>query len=145
MPQAQVGFNVPLLIQQAESAARSRRSKGRQWPSTLKALRTPGNPTALLMKAQNEKRHQETEPQECWEERRFESVFRPKTKKEEALEHLCPHQSRGEYLHWHLLESEAGSAGLPGWRGKDPCNFPILSGLGTKLTGNEEGRRKRLL
>ena len=59
-----------------------------------------------------------------------------KTKKE------GPHQAKDKYLHWHLLESEAGSAGLRGWRTKDPYNFPIPPGLGTKLMGRE-GRKKK--
>lgn len=81
------------------------------------------------MKAQNEKRHQETEPQRC---------SKGKTKEEGGLEDLCPYWARDRYLHWHRLESEAGSVGLLGCRGKDPYNFPILPGLGTKLMGREE-------
>lgn len=87
------------------------------------------------MRAQNEKYHQETGLQEC---------FNGKTRKEGELEDLCPHQARDRYLHWYRLESEAGSVGLLGWRGKDPYNFPVLPGLGTKLMGKEEGGRKVL-
>lgn len=87
------------------------------------------------MRAQNEKYHQETGLRGC---------FNGKTRKERELEDLCPHQARDRYLHWYCLESEAGSVGLLGWRGKDPYNFPVLPGLGTKLMGKEEGGRKVL-
>lgn len=55
-------FSSSRLSQQPE--ARGRRAGSDPQPQ---ALRTPGNTKALLLKAQNEKYHQETELQECWE------------------------------------------------------------------------------
>lgn len=48
---------------------------------------------------------------------------------------LHPDMAGGRYL-----QSETGSAGPLGWKGKGPCNSPVLPGLGTKLVA--EGRKK---